>query len=390
VLSLLEITTEEPPPMWQRLRWRYSRAVLLSSAPAGRTVAGWLARGRIPLPSGSVALGLDGSFTVERRDSRFEGLYETLPWPTRERILRVTDPPRHPPHDELVTGDGPAFINFDHAAAAFFGVPLVPNRNFSGHEVVLRQQDRRARIESVVVRSTAVEVGVSGRRLRGTTLALSGPDGARKTLSGGSRMVRLPTPTGLGTGAWLALHKDDELLDRRILDPEWGGRNFDVEVEASTGIQALISGGEGASVEFKSQLPKSDPSGVMKTIAAFANGGGGTVLFGVDDEGLVLGLGADSTSGAVDRLTNMVSDWVRPLPDFDVETVAIAGRAVLAVRVPPGAHAPYGVGTTDRDIRYYVRRGGTTFPATPADVRAFVQAWLPASERPWFPPGRRL
>jgi len=65
--------------------------------------------------------------------------------------------------------------------------------------------------------------------------------------------------------------------------------------------------------------------------------------------------------------------WVRPHVDFDAELADLDGKWVLLVRVNAGAEPPYGVATTDRKIDYYVRRSGTTFPASPADVRAFVQ-----------------
>jgi hypothetical protein len=379
-LSVLEITTGEPPPQWRRVRWCYASAAFVASSPAGRTVATWLRRDRIPLPSGSVRLGVDDYCSVDRRGSRVEGIYEKLPWPTHEWTVHTNDTTRQVLHDELVGSDAPAFINFDQAAGAFLGVELVRNRNFSGREIVARQQDRRARIDSVRVGPAAVAVAVSGEQLGGTVLTLSGAHGPRKQLSARTREVRLSVPYGLAPGAWLALHRRDELLDRRILDPSWGGSDFEVEVEASTRIETLISGGERAVVEFKRQLPGSDPSGIMKTVAAFANGIGGTVLFGVENDGRVLGLGEESTARTVDRLTNMVSDWVRPLPDFECQTVEVGGRSVIAIEVSPGTGVPYGIGTTDRDIRYYVRRGATTFPATPADVRAFVRARLAVPE----------
>jgi len=186
-------------------------------------------------------------------------------------------------------------------------------------------------------------------------------------------------PAGLGPGAWLALHRDQELLDRRILDRSWGGKDFDVEVDASTRVEVLISGGERATVEFKRQLPGNNPRGVMKTVAAFANGGGGTLLFGVEDDGQVVGLGVEYARQNVDRLTNLISAWVRPLPDFEPEMVEVAGAGVIAVNVAPGFEPPYGIGTSEREIHYYVRRAGTTFPATSADVRGFVQARVPAA-----------
>jgi predicted HTH transcriptional regulator len=123
----------------------------------------------------------------------------------------------------------------------------------------------------------------------------------------------------------------------------------------------------------------------MKTVAAFANGEGGTLLFGVDDDGTVIGLGVHDARETVDRLTSLISDWVRPLVDFHPDLADLDGKQVLLVCVNAGAEPPYGVGTTDRNVVYYVRRGATTFPATPADVRAFVRARLATTTTTLFP-----
>jgi hypothetical protein len=384
-LSLLEITVDGAPPSWRRGRWSYERAVFVAATPAGATVSRWLERGRISLPSLSIKMTLDDSLSVERRDSNFQGIYEQLPWPTREWTVHFHGNSGQTLHDELVAADAPAFIRFDQAAAAFFGVSLKPNRNFSGREIVVRQQDRRARIDRVQVHPTELVVEISGAQLRGASLTLSGLNGASQSLSPHTREVRLPIPEGLGEGAWLALHRDRELLDRRILDRALGAQDVDVVVDSATRIGVLISGGERATVEFKRQLPGKDPTVVMKTVAAFANGAGGTILFGVENNGEIVGVGDDRGSEGRDRLTSLVSDWIRPLPNFECEWVEVAGCGVLALSVEPGEHVPYGVGTSDRGVRYYIRRAGTTFPASPADVRAFVQSRTTATPELYFP-----
>lgn len=384
-LSLLEVTVEEAPPSWRRGRWSYEHATFVASKPAGATVSRWLEHGRISLPSLKIEMAVDGSVTFERRDSNFQGIYEPLPWPTREWIAHFRDNSGQTIHDELVAADAPAFITFDQAAAAFFGVALKPNRNFSGREIVVRQQDRRARIDRVRVHPTEIAVDVSGAQLRGASLALGGLAGVSRSLSSRTQEVRLPISGSLGDGAWLALHRDRELLDRRILDPAWRSQDVDTVVDSATRVEVLISAGERATVEFKRQLPTTDPAVVMKTVAAFANGAGGTILFGVEDDGEIVGIGDDHRPEDLDRLTSLVSDWVRPLPNFECEWVEVAGRGVIVLSVGPGAHVPYGVGTSDRVVRYYVRRAGNTFPASPADVSAFVRSRIPTTPAPYFP-----
>ncbi len=78
---------------------------------------------------------------------------------------------------------------------------------------------------------------------------------------------------------------------------------IDTEVEAS--IEEVISKGESISLEFKASFRWDYSKGsvnskleqaVIKTIAAFSNAEGGTLLIGVNDEGEVLGLDNDYTS----------------------------------------------------------------------------------------------
>jgi hypothetical protein len=279
--------------------------------------------------------------------------------------------------DELVGTGAPAFLSFDQAAAAFFGVAPSVNRRFGGDGVVVREQDRRARIDSIRIRPAEVIVAVSGEALGGTRLTLGGAAAPSKRLTRRTREVRLPLTSGMSGGAWVALHRDQELLDRRILDPAWRQPGVEIEPDPATQIEVLVARGEGATLEFKRQLPGDDPRGVTKTVSAFANGDGGTLLFGVDDEGNVVGLRGLDLRESVDRLTSIIGDRVRPRVEFTPRVVEIQGVRVLMVSVASGAEPPYGVGTNDRQLTYYVRRGATTSPAEPAEIRAFVRARLP-------------
>lgn len=387
-LALLEITLGQRPPTWRRQRWLYPRAAFIASMPAGSTVAKWLQRGRLSLRPISLDLNIHNSVNLERRDSGFAGIFEPLPWPTQVWTVSLNGQSNTTVHDELVAADTPAFFGFEQAAASFFAVAPTTHRNFSGQHITVRAQDPRARIDSVLLRTTELIVTVSGDELGGTYLTLGGDGAPRERLSSQSREVHLPTPSGLGPGAWLALHRDDELLDRRILDPAWGGKDFEVERDATTMVQALISAGEGISTEFKRQLPEGKPDPVMKTIAAFANGQGGTIVFGVDDDGQPVGLTDKDLNAARDRMTNLINHWVRPRVNFHPETVLVNTATLLLVRVTAGTTPPYGIGTSDDKVVYYIRRAATTFPATPADVQVVVLSRVP-TPGPLFPPGRR-
>ncbi len=381
-LGLLEMTAGEAPPAWQRRRWRYDSACLIASAVKGATAARWLKSRRLRLDPLRLDLGgLAEQVTAERRESWFAGLHEPLPWPSE--VWRLTNRTEHAGHSwaELVADGAPAFLDFDRAASYFLGLGPNPNRNFSGSELVFRRQDRRGRIASVKVRAAELLVRIDGERLTGSTVHL-GADlpGQMRAISRG-HLVKLPLRDGLPAGAWVALSKGAELLDRRLLDVATPQAGVEVVIPPATRLEVLIAGGEGSGVEFKQTLPTDERRSVravMKTVAAFANGNGGTIVFGVADDGETIGLpAADAGPRARDRIAGWVRTWVQPLVDFETESVAVVPakrRNVVLLTIAPGGRPPYGAGTTPADLTYYIRRGATTFRATPDVVRDLVGA----------------
>lgn len=384
-LSLLEITIREPPPTWRRRSWIYERAVFIAATPSGATAARWFERGRIRLKPLSLPITLQETIQAERRRSRFDGIFEQLPWPSVDwRVPLVEEQNRQMLHSQLVATDAPAFMSYDLAGRSFFGVDQVPGgRGFSGIECVLREQDQRARIDRVTVRPTEIVVYVSGQKLGGATLTLGGARGQSRALRRATSVVRFPFSGEIEAGSWIALHRGRELLDERGLDPAWGRSDVEIEIDPVTHVEVLISGGESVTTEFKQQLPegRAEIRKVMRTVAAFANGVGGTILFGVDDHGVVHGLELDSPRSAIDRATNLVTEWVRPTVDVLPSLAEVDGKSVLLLEVNSGQDAPYGVGTNDRGLEYFVRRNGTTLPARADEVRLAVQARIQTSWR---------
>jgi hypothetical protein len=115
-------------------------------------------------------------------------------------------------------------------------------------------------------------------------------------------------------------------------------------------IAELIAGGESEGVEFKSTLRTNLHTGqpddriqiaVLKTIAAFLNAGGGTLLIGVSDDGNILGLTADGFTGDDKmslHLVNLIRDRIGDvfLPYVHPDFVQHEGGRVLSVRCERG------------------------------------------------------
>jgi len=61
---------------------------------------------------------------------------------------------------------------------------------------------------------------------------------------------------------------------------------------------------ESTHVDFKVSLEKSKPKSWLKTVVAFANGIGGSLLFGIDDERNIIGL--DDIQGDSEKISNLI------------------------------------------------------------------------------------
>ena len=104
-------------------------------------------------------------------------------------------------------------------------------------------------------------------------------------------------------------------------------------------IISRIRRGEDSVTQFKRQA-----IGVAKLadeMVAFANAEGGVILFGVDDDGTVVGLNAEQKALINREFGNAASDGVRPAIYPRTEFHEIKGKLILAVIVPEGVSKPY-------------------------------------------------
>ncbi len=113
---------------------------------------------------------------------------------------------------------------------------------------------------------------------------------------------------------------------------------------------------EGKTLEFKRDL--SAPDGVLRTIVAFANTAGGTLLIGVEDAGAHV-RGLDDPLKQEERLASILSDSITPRLVPDIEILPYRRTNVLAVRVFPSASRPHHVTREGSDRGTYVRVGST-------------------------------
>jgi len=133
-------------------------------------------------------------------------------------------------------------------------------------------------------------------------------------------------------------------------------------------ILEIISQGENASIEFKSG--KVRPESVAKEMIAFSNSFGGTLLIGVEDDGIISGINMEK----IDQwLGNIARNNVIPaiIPYISIED--IENKKVAVVEIPKGLNKPY----QTIDGKYYIRIGSTNRTATKEELsRLFQQAGI--------------
>ncbi len=75
----------------------------------------------------------------------------------------------------------------------------------------------------------------------------------------------------------------------------------------------------------------------LKTITAFSNYGGGQVIFGLDDDGKIVGL--DDLNEKALNIENKVNDSISPLPDYNLKIDE--EKKIIRLLVREGIHKPY-------------------------------------------------
>jgi len=123
-------------------------------------------------------------------------------------------------------------------------------------------------------------------------------------------------------------------------------------------ILSLIA--EATECDFKSEVENDKPLSWLKSVSAFANGIGGTLFFGVSDDGKIIGLDDIHTDG--EAISRRIKDRMTPIPEFVLTPYAEDGKDVLVLVIKAGRTAPYYY-SMDGNKRAFVRIGSESIPA---------------------------
>lgn len=144
-------------------------------------------------------------------------------------------------------------------------------------------------------------------------------------------------------------------------------------------VYRLIEEGEGFEVEFKRKV--SSPEKIAKTLVAFANTKSGYMLFGVDDDGSIIGV--ESEKSEVDLIEQAGTFFCVPVIHPIIDIVPFDGKDVIVAYVAENEDKPHfyagatnGDAVNGEETKVYIRVNDNTVMASKEVVRIL------RSERP--------
>ena len=111
---------------------------------------------------------------------------------------------------------------------------------------------------------------------------------------------------------------------------------------------------EATECDFKAALEVKKPKSWLKSVSAFANGIGGTLFLGIDDNRNVIGL-ADAQADA-EAISRLIKERITPYPNFILVPERENGKDLLVLTVISGRTTPYYY-KADGVMEAYIRIG---------------------------------
>ena len=96
---------------------------------------------------------------------------------------------------------------------------------------------------------------------------------------------------------------------------------------------------ECTSYDFKEMLERKKVKSWLKSVSAFANTDGGSLFYGVNDEGEIVGL--ENVQADADFISEMIKARLDPVPEVQLIPIEYEGCTLLEVKVKAGVLTPY-------------------------------------------------
>lgn len=133
-------------------------------------------------------------------------------------------------------------------------------------------------------------------------------------------------------------------------------------------IKDLI--GEATEYDKKLTLEEKKPKSWCKSVSAFANTFGGALIFGISNEGMVVGL--ENPEGDAEKISETIKTRLDPIPEFKLRFHKNEdGKVLVILDVYKGDETPYYY-SGDGVLEAYVRVGNESVKATATELKRLV------------------
>jgi len=139
---------------------------------------------------------------------------------------------------------------------------------------------------------------------------------------------------------------------------------FSIFITVSRYIANLILQGEGLTLDFKHSI--TDSRKIARSLVAFANTKGGTLLIGVKDNGNVSGVNSDEEYYMIEAASQL---YCKPKVPFGVTKWDINGKTVLEVNVTPSKRKPHKAPDKLGSYKAYIRVNDENVLASPIQLK---------------------
>ena len=96
---------------------------------------------------------------------------------------------------------------------------------------------------------------------------------------------------------------------------------------------------ECSAYDFKEMLERKKVKSWLKSVSAFANTDGGSLFYGVNDDGVIVGL--DNPQSDADFISETIKARLDPVPEIQLIPIEHEGHSLLEVKVKAGTLTPY-------------------------------------------------
>ena len=112
--------------------------------------------------------------------------------------------------------------------------------------------------------------------------------------------------------------------------------------------------GEATTYDKKEKIERNKPKSWLKSVSAFANGEGGTLIFGISDDNEIIGL--TNAEDDAEFISETIKTKLDPIPTIDLKFKEPNGKKLIFLYVNEGQETPYYY-IGDKQRLAYVRIG---------------------------------